>query len=128
LYRDYWLFQLLASRFYLPLLESYGIVIAVGSNMNINIKRPRAQTRKATFNLHTDVLEALDQAMSEGKAPSKNVLVEQAIIMELTELRRQTRRAQWEEAVADPLFLKDIGDIEADFRYADAETARKIDE
>ena len=49
------------------------------------------KTKKATFNLHTDVLAALDEMMVKGKAPSKNALVEQALIKELQELRRQTR-------------------------------------
>ena len=50
------------------------------------------KTKKATFNLHTDVLAALDEVMAKGKAPSKNALVEQALIKELQELRRQTRK------------------------------------
>jgi len=44
------------------------------------------------------------------------------------ELRRQARAAAWQQAAQDPLFLKDICEIEADFRYADAETAREIDQ
>ncbi|MFH0768943.1 MAG: hypothetical protein V1932_05190 [Chloroflexota bacterium] len=82
----------------------------------------RGKTRKATFNLHTDVLTALDEAMSKGVAPSKNALVEQALLKELKELRRQARKALWQEAAKDPLFIKDIEEVEADFRYADAET------
>jgi predicted transcriptional regulator len=85
-----------------------------------------AKTKKATFNLHTEVLNALDEAMAQGVASSKNALVEQALLKELKELRRQARKAQWQEAANDPLFLKDIADVEADFRYADAETARSI--
>jgi hypothetical protein len=96
--------------------------------MSTGIKRTRAPTRKATFNLHNDVLEALDQAMAEGKAPSKNALVEQAIVKELRELQRQERHAQWEAAAKDPLFLKDIEDIQTGFRFADAETAGRIDQ
>ncbi|MCX6003397.1 MAG: hypothetical protein NTX46_03060 [Chloroflexi bacterium] len=85
------------------------------------------KTKKATFNLHTDVLDALDEAMAEGVAPSKNALVEQALLKELKELRRQARKARWQEALKDPLFLKDIGEVESDFRYADAETAGGFD-
>ena len=82
------------------------------------------KTKKATFNLHTDVLAALDEVMAKGKAPSKNVLVEQALIKELNELRRQTRKALWQEASKDPLFLKDIAEVETEFKYADAEAER----
>ena len=84
------------------------------------------KTKKATFNLHPDVLAALDEAMAQGVASSKNVLVEQALIKELKELRRLARKAQWQEAAMDPLLLKDIKEIEADFRSADAEADRGI--
>lgn len=82
----------------------------------------RGKTKKATFNLHTDVLATLDEIMAQGIAPSKNALVEQALLKELKELRRQARKALWQEAAKDPLFIKDIEEVEADFRYADAET------
>lgn len=65
------------------------------------------KTKKATFNLHTDILEEIDEVMAQGKAPSKNALVEQAIIKELKELRRQDRQARWQAAASDPLFQKD---------------------
>ncbi|MBI4596131.1 MAG: hypothetical protein HY730_07100 [Candidatus Tectomicrobia bacterium] len=86
-----------------------------------------AKTKKATFNLHIDVLAALDEVVAKGIAPSKNALVEQALVKELKELKRQARKALWQEAAKDPLFLKDIAEIEADFRYADAETAGSLD-
>ena len=81
------------------------------------------KTKKATFNLHTDVLAALDEVMAQGIAPSKNALVERALLKELKELRRQARKALWQEATKDPLFIKDMEEVEVDFRYADAETA-----
>jgi hypothetical protein len=84
------------------------------------------KTRKATFNLHTDVLAELDEVMAQGKTPSKNALVEQALIKELKELRRQARQRLWEEAAKDTLLLKDIKDVETAFRNADAETAQRI--
>jgi len=87
----------------------------------------RNKTKKATFSLHTDVLTALDEATSKGLVPSKNSLVEQALLKELKELRRQERKALWQTAANDPLFMKDIEEVEADFRYADAETAGGID-
>jgi hypothetical protein len=85
------------------------------------------KTRKATFNLHTDVLAEMDEVMAQGRVTSKNALVEQALIKELKELKRQERKALWQEAVKDPLFMKDMKDIETDFRYADAETAQRTD-
>jgi predicted transcriptional regulator len=86
----------------------------------------RGKTKKATFNLHTDVLAALDEVMAQGMAPSKNALVEQALNKELNELQRQARRKLWQEGAKDTLLLKDVEDIQAAFQAADAETARRI--
>ncbi|MBM3120483.1 MAG: hypothetical protein FJ006_13235 [Chloroflexi bacterium] len=86
----------------------------------------RGKAKKATFSLHPDVLAALDEATARGAAPSKNVLVERALVKELKELQRQMRQAQWQEGANDPLLLKDISEIEATFQSADAETARRI--
>lgn len=86
----------------------------------------RGKTKKATFNLHTDVLAALDEIIALGTVPSKNALVEQALLKELKELRRQARQRLWQEGAKDTLLLKDIADVDAAFRTADAETARRI--
>jgi len=87
----------------------------------------RAKTKKATFSLHPDVLAALDEATARGAAPSKNALVERALVKELKELKRQMRQSQWQEGANDPLLLKDISEVEAAFQSADAETAGRID-
>jgi len=86
----------------------------------------RGKAKKATFSLHSDVLAALDEIMALGTVPSKNALVEQALLKELKELRRQARLTQWKEGAKDKLLLKDIEDIETAFGTADAETARRI--
>ena len=44
------------------------------------------KTKKATFNLRADVLAALDEVMAQGMAPTKNALVEAALLKELKEL------------------------------------------
>ena len=85
------------------------------------------KTKKATFNLHPDVLAALDEAMAEGVASSKNVLVERALIRELKELRRQARQARWKEGAKDPMLLKDISEVDIAFQSADVETAGRLD-
>ncbi len=84
------------------------------------------KTKKATFSLHPDVLAALDEATARGAAPSKNALVERALVKELKELRRQARQARWLEGASDPSLLKDVSEIEATFRSAGAETAGRI--
>jgi len=86
----------------------------------------RGKAKKATFSLHSEVLAALDEAIALGAAPSKNVLVERALEKELKEFRRRMRQVQWQEGARDSLLLKDISEIEATFKSADAETARRI--
>ena len=86
----------------------------------------RVRTRKATFSLREDVLAGVDEAVARGCAPSKNAFVGQALVKQLEESRREQRRRRWEEAARDPLFLKDVAEVEAAFESADAETARRI--
>jgi hypothetical protein len=85
------------------------------------------KTKKATFNFHPDVLAALDEAMAEGAAPSKNALIERALVKELKELRRQARQSRWEEGAKDPMLLNNISEVDVAFRSADVETAGRID-
>lgn len=42
----------------------------------------------------------------------------------LTALRRQLAAASWRAAAQDPLFLRNLGEIDEAFMDADAETAR----
>ena len=86
-----------------------------------------ARTRKATFSLQPEVLAALDEAVRIGAAASKNALVERALRKELKELRGQWRQDQWATAAQDPLFRKDIEDVELAFRVADAEMTRRFE-
>ncbi len=85
------------------------------------------KTRKATFNLHTEVLAALNNAVADGAAPSKNALVERALIKELKEAQKRSRLARWQEGARDPALLKDISDVESAFKKADAETLGRAD-
>ncbi len=82
----------------------------------------RERLRKATFNLPEAVLVSLDQLVQEGVAPSKNAFVERAIVQELDRLRRAERALLWEQASQDPLFLKDLEEIEVAFGAADTES------
>jgi len=82
--------------------------------------------RKATFRLSEGTLLALDDAVARGGAPSKNAFVEQAMLRAIRDFGRQERRRRWDEAMRDPLFVRDVEEIEAAFASADAETARQI--
>lgn len=77
--------------------------------------------RKATFNLPEELLQALDQVVANGAARNKNAFVQQALTKELSEWQRRYRRRRWEEAMHDPLFLKDIQEVGEAFASADAD-------
>jgi hypothetical protein len=85
-----------------------------------------ARTKKATFNLSEDLLKSLGEAVAQGAAPSKNALVERALAKELRLARQRTLQGRWEEAARDPLFRRDMAEVEAAFTAADAETADEI--
>jgi hypothetical protein len=76
--------------------------------------------------LSPSILAELERVVSAGAAPSKNAFVERALASALEELRRKERRRAWEEASHDPLFLRDVEEIHAAFRTADADSARSI--
>lgn len=86
------------------------------------VRRAR-QTKKATFLLPEDLLRAVETAVATGIAPSKNAFIARAIDHELVKVRRLERLARLEAASRHPLFLRDIGDVERDFRFEDADTA-----
>ena len=71
------------------------------------------------------VLQALYEAVAAGAAPSKNALVKQALRARLTELRHEMEQRRWQEAASDPVFMKDLADVEREFEGADAEAARQ---
>lgn len=77
---------------------------------------------KATFSIRRDLLEAVALAVAEGAAPSKNALVERALQHELRDVHRRALKAQWAQAAKDPLFLRDVQEIQKAFSSADAET------
>ncbi|HXY74327.1 MAG TPA: hypothetical protein VEH58_03280 [Dehalococcoidales bacterium] len=84
------------------------------------------KTKKATFNIHVNVLEELDDVLAQERTRSKNALVEEALIKELKELRKQKRKHLWQEAAKDALLIKDLQVTETAFRSADEETAQRI--
>ena len=79
------------------------------------------RTRKATFSLPEDTLMDLGEAVARGAASSKNAFVQRALGKELREWRRRELKAQWEEAMRDPRFLRDVKEVAAAFKLADAE-------
>jgi hypothetical protein len=43
-------------------------------------------------------------------------------------LNKKLRKVQWQQAAKDPALLKDIADIEKDFKSTDAETVKRLDD
>ncbi len=89
-------------------------------------KTRSVRSRKVTFSLRQDILDAMNEAVTKGITPSKNALVEQALRHELKEIRRRMMAAEWERAAKDPLFVGDVEEVREAFETADAETARAI--
>jgi hypothetical protein len=92
-------------------------------------REPRA--RNATFRLHVEALQAIEELVAAGRAPSKNALVEGLVRQEWRRLAQEQRHVArlraYREAMDDPLCQADLADVERAFATADAEGARLID-
>jgi metal-responsive CopG/Arc/MetJ family transcriptional regulator len=86
-----------------------------------------AGTVRTTLALPSDLLEATDRAVREGKARSRNELVATALRRELAARRRAEIDAELAEMANDPDYRREAAQIMADFAEADAETARMLD-
>ena len=84
------------------------------------------RVRGVTFHLSEDVLTAMEQAIGQGAAADASAFVERALVRALPDVRQKSRRAAWQEASQDPLFMRDIAEVETAFGSADRETARTI--
>jgi hypothetical protein len=71
--------------------------------------------KKATFQLHVSVLQAIKEAVDTGAAPSANALVEHAVRDMLREVRRSKVYAAYAKAAQDPAFLADMQGTTAAF-------------
>ena len=98
-----------------------------GRVIDVRVEHVTGERKKATFSLSSGVLAQLDEAIRHGNAPSKNAFVERAVASALREVQREERRRRWEEAMHDPLFRRDLAEVEATFATADAETANAAD-
>lgn len=82
--------------------------------------------KKATFTLPENLLDKLRTYVDNQTVPSANALVREAIERYVAELEKEAFAKEMAEAANDPDFIRDIEDVEKDFAYADAETARMI--
>jgi Arc/MetJ-type ribon-helix-helix transcriptional regulator len=89
----------------------------------------KAQTHtRTTLSLPTEQLEKVDEEVREGRVPSRNEFVRYAIAMELWRREQAAIDAEILRLAHDPEFEAEAQQIMKEFRWADAETAKLIDE
>ncbi len=76
------------------------------------------QTVRTTLTLPSELLEATDKAVREGKAKSRNELVAQALRRELAALKRAEIDAALAEMANDPEYQAEVLKMEAEFASA----------
>lgn len=68
----------------------------------------RDPLRKVTLRLHDTVAAAIKELVAIGEAPSADAFVEEAIIAQLRERRKQRVFASYVAAAADPVFMAEM--------------------
>lgn len=66
------------------------------------------QLKKLTLRLHETVAAAIREIVASGEAPSTDAFVEQAVIAQLRERRKQRVYAAYAAAAADPVFMAEL--------------------
>ena len=78
-----------------------------------------------TLALPSDLLAALDRMVQEGRAPSRDQLIENALRRELAQLRRSAVDAEFRYMADDADYLREVHQILGEFAQADWETVRE---
>jgi metal-responsive CopG/Arc/MetJ family transcriptional regulator len=76
------------------------------------------QTVRTTLTLPSELLEATDKVVQEGKAKSRNEFVAQALRRELAALKRAEIDAALAEMANDPEYQAEVLKMEAEFASA----------
>jgi Arc/MetJ-type ribon-helix-helix transcriptional regulator len=79
-------------------------------------------TEPTTLALPTDLLAAVDKVIQEGRARSRDELVESALRRQLAELRRSAMDAEFRHMADDIDYQRDVHQILGEFAQADWET------
>ena len=82
-------------------------------------------TEPTTLALPSDLLAAVDKVVREGRARSRDELVESALRLQLTELRRSALDAEFRHMADDVDYQRDVHQILGEFAQADRETLRE---
>lgn len=75
--------------------------------------------KNVTFSLPTDLVEKLKRHVNDLQLPSVNQVVREALEARVIELEREKLRLSMRAAAKDPLFMKDMEECMAAFKYAD---------
>jgi Arc/MetJ-type ribon-helix-helix transcriptional regulator len=79
-------------------------------------------TEPTTLALPSDLLAAVDKVVQEGRARSRDELVESALRLRLAELRRSALDAEFRHMADDVDYQRDVHQILGEFAQADWET------
>ena len=86
---------------------------------------------KTALSLPSDLMEAVDEAVQEGLAQSRNEFVENAVRLQLANLRRSALDSQFQH-MADVDYQNEVNQILKEFAQADREiievTAPTVDD
>jgi Arc/MetJ-type ribon-helix-helix transcriptional regulator len=79
-------------------------------------------TEPTTLALPSDLLAAVDKIVQEGRARSREELIENALRRQLAELRRSALDAEFRHMTDDVEYQRDVHQILGEFAQADWET------
>jgi Arc/MetJ-type ribon-helix-helix transcriptional regulator len=80
-----------------------------------------APKRKLTLLIDERIAAGIRSAVEDGAVHSQSALVEEAVTEYLVRKDREALRRAYFEAADDPLFIKDLEEVMADFHSVDTE-------
>jgi hypothetical protein len=109
----------------------YGIIVLISNASRLNPKREHAMalcTVRTTVTFPADLLEAMDRAVQESKARSRNELVTMALRRELAAQERAAIDAAFAAMADDPAYHAEACELATAFAAADWEALRLAEE
>lgn len=106
----------------------HNIIISINNVISTRRSEPMAaQTVRTTLALPAALLAAVDQAIQEDKARSRNELVRIALERELAAQKRAAIDAAFAEMARDPDYQAEAKQIDSEFAAADWEAWRQAE-
>lgn len=82
--------------------------------------------RKVTLTLPAVLVAEVQALVAEGRAASQSAFVTDALAQKVRQVHVARLGEEFRRAASDPLFLRDVEEIEEAFRSADGEATRMI--